>query len=220
MGWFSRSLSTSIGKKVIQAVTGLLLILFLLIHFAGNYTIWGGEAAFNSYVNTLLSFGWFTYTIEILLALVFIIHIYVGLLLALQNYKAKPKKYHVYKSKKLVDFSARYVWQTGILVLIFLIIHLANFWYTYNFNANGRDLYTIVSDLFHSTFYGIFYVLFLITLGFHIAHGFKSALQTFGWNHPKYNSWIEKTSTFLAWFFGLGFSLIPIIFYFTFLGGK
>ncbi len=220
MGWLTNSMSTSIGKKTIQAVTGILLILFLIVHFAGNYTIWGGEETFTAYVSTLESFGWFTHVIEILLALVFIIHIYVGLKLAWDNNKAKPQKYEVYKSNKLIDFSARYTWQTGVLILIFLIIHLLTFWYEFKFNANGRELYQIVTDWFRNPVYSLFYILMLITVGVHVSHGFKSAIQTFGWNHPKYNSWIEKTSTFLAWLFGLGFSLIPLYFYFTSVGGK
>lgn len=226
MGWLTRSLSTSIGKKTIQAITGLLLILFLIVHFAGNYTIWGGETLFTAYVSTLESLGWFTHIIEILLALVFIIHIYVGLLLAWQNYKATPNRYSIwsknkiYKSSELIDFSARYTWQTGVLVLIFLLVHLFTFWYQFKFNANGRELYEIVVDWFKNPIYSAFYILLLITLAVHISHGFKSAFQTFGWNHPKYTPWIEKFSTFLAWLFGVGFSLIPVYFYFISLGGK
>lgn len=220
MGWLTKSLSTSIGKKVVQAITGILLILFLVVHFAGNYTIWGGETTFTNYVATLESLGWATHIIEVLLALVFIIHIYIGLKLAYDNKQATPVKYKVYKSWKFVDFSARFTAVSGILILIFLIVHLITFWYAYKFNANGRELYEIVVDWFQNPVYSIFYILMLFVLGVHISHGFKSAFQTFGWNHPKYNPFIEKLSTVLAWIFGLGFSLIPLYFYFNMMGGN
>lgn len=220
MGWLIKSLSTSIGKKVVQAITGILLILFLVVHFVGNYTIWGGRETFTNYVSTLESLGWITHVIEVLLALVFIIHIYIGLKLAIENKLATPVKYKVYKSWKFVDFSARFTAVSGILILIFLIVHLVTFWYAYKFNANGRELYEIVVDWFQSPIYSIFYVLMLFVLGVHVSHGFKSAFQTFGWNHPKYNPLIEKLSTILAWIFGLGFSLIPLYFYFNMMGGN
>ena len=220
MGWLSRSLSTSVGKKMVMAVTGLLLIMFLVIHFIGNYTIWGGREVFTAYVSALESLGWFTHVIEVLLALVFLIHIYYGLSLAVSNDAKRPIGYKKYESNKLIKFSARYTWQTGLLILLFLVIHLITFWYEFKFGTPHRELYDIVVAWFHNPLYALIYVLFLITLGVHIHHGFESAFQTFGWNHPKYTPWIEKFGTFLAWFFGLGFSLIPIILYFTSIGGK
>ena len=220
MGWLSRSLTTSIGKKVVMAVTGLLLVLFLIIHLAGNYTIWGGESTFTAYVHGLESFGWFTHVIEIIFALFFLVHVYNGLELAIKNSEKRPEQYKVYKSNELIDFSARYTWQTGVLILLFLIIHLSTFWYEYKFASQGRELYEIVVTWFQNPLYSLFYVLLMITLGIHIHHGFQSAFQTLGWTHPKYTPWVKKTGTAIAWIFSLGFSLIPIYFYFTSMGGN
>ncbi len=220
MGWLSRSLSTSIGKKVVMAVTGLLLVLFLIVHLAGNYTIWGGKSAFTAYVHALESLGWFTHVLEIILGLLFLVHVYNGLKLAIDNSEKRPEQYKVYKSNELIDFSARYTWQTGVLILLFLVIHLATFWYEYKFGPEGRELYDIVVTWFQNPLYSLFYVLLMITVGIHIHHGFQSAFQTLGWTHPKYTPWVEKTGTALAWIFGLGFSIIPIYFYFTSMGGN
>jgi len=132
----------------------------------------------------------------------------------------RPITYKKYESNSLIKFSARYTWQTGLLILLFLILHLITFWYEFKFGTPHRELYDIVVAWFHNPLYSLLYILFLITLGVHIHHGFQSAFQTFGWNHPKYTPWVEKFSTFLAWLFGLGFSLIPLYFYFTSIGGK
>jgi succinate dehydrogenase / fumarate reductase cytochrome b subunit len=90
MGWISDSLNSSIGKKLIMAVTGFALILFLIIHLAGNLTLYGGKEAFNSYVGTLDIVKPLIRIIEVILALVFIAHIINGLRLWLQNRTARP----------------------------------------------------------------------------------------------------------------------------------
>ncbi len=220
MSWLSRSFKTSIGQKLVMTITGLLLFFFLFVHLAGNFTIWGGEAFFTRYVSTLESLGNFTHFIEVGLALLFIVHIFFGLRLALQNAEKRPIQYKVYESNNLIDFSARYTWQTGVLILVFLVVHLITFWYLYKFGGEGRELFEIVTTWFANPLYSLFYIIIMIALGIHLQHGFQSAFQTLGWTHPKFTPIIEKLGTFIAWLFGLGFSLIPIYFYFSAIGGN
>jgi len=215
MGWLSRSLNRSIGKKFIMAVTGLFLILFLIEHIIGNYFLFGGEVSFNNYVELLESFGWITQILEIVLGLFFIFHIYYGIRLWLENRKAKPEKYAVNAMAENTTFTSRNAIYLGILLLIFLLIHLVNFWYTFKTAGQDASLYSIVVQLFANPYYSVFYIFTFVILGLHINHGFQSAFQTLGWNHPKYFPIVKKLGSFIAIIFTLGFAIIPIYFYFV-----
>ncbi len=214
MSWLFKSLNSSIAKKIIMALTGSMLMLFLIIHFLGNLTLFKGAEAFNAYVNALQSFKAIIRVIEVALAAVFLYHIYNGLKLWLENRKAKPVKYEVNASGKNSSFFSRWMFQTGSIIFIFLVIHLQTFWYTYNFSGPGQDLYQIVSGLLTNFWYSLFYVIAMILLGFHLNHGFQSAFQTFGWNHVKYFGFIQNLGRVYAWVMAIGFASIPVFFYF------
>ncbi len=213
MSWLTRSLKQSIGKKFVMAVTGLFLILFLFEHIIGNYYLFAGPQAFDKYVGLLESFGYITPILEITLALFFIVHIIYGIWLWLGNNKATPIKYEVNGSKENASFTSRYAIYLGLLILLFLLIHLYNFWYHYR--VMDYQLYETIKELFANPYYDIFYIFTFIVLGMHIHHGFQSAFQTLGWNHPKYFPFVKKFGTFLAVVFALAFSIIPIYFYFV-----
>ncbi len=213
MSWLTRSLKQSIGKKFVMAVTGLFLIIFLFEHIIGNYYLFSGKEAFERYVGALESLGYITPILEIGLALAFIIHIVYGIWLWWGNLKATPIKYEVNGTRENASFTSRNAIWLGLLILLFLFIHIFNFWYHYRFL--GYDLYETVTTLFTNPYYLVFYIFTFVVLGMHIHHGFQSAFQTLGWNHPKYFPFIKKFGTFLAVVFALGFSIIPIYFYFV-----
>ncbi len=215
MGWLSRSLNRSIGKKFIMAVTGLFLILFLFEHIVGNYFLFGGAKSFNDYVELLESFGWITRVLEVVLGLFFIFHIYYGIRLWLENRKAKPEKYAVNATAENTSFTSRNAIYLGVLLLIFLLIHLVNFWYTFKTAGEDASLYQIVVQLFANPYYSVFYIFTFIILGLHVNHGFQSAFQTLGWNHPKYFPFVKKLGALIAIVFTVGFAIIPIYFYFV-----
>jgi succinate dehydrogenase / fumarate reductase cytochrome b subunit len=108
----------------------------------------------------------------------------------------------------------------GTIILIFLIIHLRNFWYEMHFGAidmdlNGnKNLYKVVNAAFSQPLYVALYVLSMVGLGYHLAHGFASGFQTLGLNHPKYTPFIKKLGNLIAILIPLGFAIIPIIMYF------
>jgi succinate dehydrogenase / fumarate reductase cytochrome b subunit len=222
MGWILKFANSSIGKKFVMAVTGLSLILFLIVHLAGNLTLFISEELFNGYVSTLDIVKPLIRVVEVILALVFIFHIYNGIKLWFENKKASPIKYKVNASSENSSFSSRWMMWTGGIVFIFLVTHLSTLWYAFNFGSHGADhsYYNIVMEWFTYPVYVLFYVIAMVLLGFHLNHGLQSAFQTFGWTHKKYTPFIEKIGTLYAIVTAVGFASIPIYFFISSLGGK
>lgn len=223
MGWLSEAFGSSIGKKFIMALTGIGLILFLIFHLVGNLTLYGGHEAFNGYVETLDIIKPIIRVIEVGLGLVFVFHIFNGIRLWLENRRAKPINNKISAKAENSSFFSRIMVQTGSIVFIFLVLHLATFWWSFNFTGEGHEdpngYYNIVVEWFQIPWYAIFYAIAVILLGFHLNHGFQSAFQTFGWNHNKYFPFIKKFGTAYAIIMALGFASFPIYFLF-FYGGN
>ncbi len=218
MSWFWQFTNSSIGKKLTMAFTGILLIIFLIIHLAGNLSLYGGEKAFNSYAGTLEIVKPLIRIIEILLALIFILHIFNGIRVWWENKKSKPIDYAINAKSKNSTLFSRTMIHTGVVVFIFLIIHLVTFWYPYNAGGGELNLYQLVSGRFSDPIYGWFYIVAMLLLGFHLNHGFQSAFQTMGWNHKKYFSLIQLIGTIYATLIAIGFASLPI--YFLYFHGR
>ncbi len=219
MGWVWKSLNSSIGKKLVMAITGVALMLFLIVHLAGNMSLYGGKDAFNNYVALLEEIKPFIRVIEVILAAIFIFHIFNGTRLWIENKQARPQGYSVNGSRKNTTVFSRTAFITGSIVFIFLVIHLQSIWYKFNYSGSELDLYTITTEWLQVWWYAALYFIAVILLGFHLNHGFQSAFQTFGWNHKKYFPLIEKIGTIYAVIMTIGFASIPIYFLFFF-GGK
>jgi succinate dehydrogenase / fumarate reductase cytochrome b subunit len=222
MGWLFRALTSSIGKKFMMALTGICLILFLIIHLINNLTLFAGPELFNAVVKNLDSIKPLVRIIEVILSLIFILHIFNSLWLWWKNGQARPIGYTVSGSSKNSTFFSRTMIYSGSLVLIFLVIHLETFWAWFNLGhplkAEHR-YYEIVTQSFQNPIYSSFYIFSMILLGFHLNHGFQSAFQTFGWNHKKYFPFIEKVGFCYSWITAALFASIPVYFLF-FYGGK
>ena len=222
MGWVWKSLNSSIGKKLVMAITGICLILFLVIHLINNLTLYAGPELFNTVVKSLDSIKPLIRVIEIILALIFILHIFNGLRLWIENKKARPVNYKINGSSKNTTVFSRTAFITGSIIFIFLVIHLRTFWVSFNMGsplAESHRYYDILVEAFQNPVYSGLYVVAVLLLGFHLNHGFQSAFQTFGWNHKKYFPLIEKIGTIYAVIMTIGFASIPIYFLF-FYGGK
>lgn len=220
MSWFTDFTNSSLGKKFIMALTGTMLMLFLIVHFIGNMMLYFGPAAFQIYVETLETVKPAVRVIEIVLALIFIFHIYIGIRLWWQNKKANPEKYAVNATVENTTIFSRSMIVTGTLIFLFLALHLSTFWFGFNFGTHPETeypFYTIVSDWFRTPYYSIIYIISMGVLGFHLNHAFQSAFQTFGLNHKKYTPLIKKLGTIYAVIMALGFASIPIYFL---MGGK
>lgn len=221
MGWLSDRLNSSIGKKLIMAFTGLLLILFLVVHLLNNLLLFLGPEIFNENVARLDGIKPLIRVVEILLALLFIYHIYTALKLWWENKKANPNKYAVNANKENSTIYSRWMVISGSFILVFLIIHLATLWMTYNWGMEGsEEFYEVIKELFAQPIWALFYFIIMIFLGFHMNHAFQSAFQTLGWNHKKYFSLVQNIGTAIAIIFTIGFGSIPIFFFLLSLGGK
>ncbi|MBK7978633.1 MAG: succinate dehydrogenase cytochrome b subunit [Ignavibacteriae bacterium] len=224
MSWLLDRLNSSIGKKIIMAITGLSLLFFLVIHLVNNLLLFAGPEVFNKNVEQLESIKPIIRVVEVVLLLIFALHIYNALKLYFENKKAKPLKYAVDASSQNSTFYSRYMTVSGIIILVFLIIHLATFWKTFNFDAHKLEVefpfYTIVQDAFANPIISIFYIVVMFFLGIHLNHAFQSAFQTFGLRNKKFTWVIEKFGTLIAIVITIGFASIPVIFYIASLGGK
>jgi len=217
MGWFFKFLNSSIGKKFMMAVTGSFLLIFLIVHLVGNITLFFGPGAFNGYVSALDVVKPLIRVIEVVLLAAFLIHIFNGLKLWLENKRARGVTYKVNGSSENSTIFSRTMAVTGSIILIFLVSHLATFFWRFNVHdpmglATHHQYYDVVVYFFSMWWYAILYVIAMIFLGYHLNHGFQSAFQTFGWNHNRYFPVIKKLGTIYAIIMALGFASMPIYF--------
>ncbi len=200
----NRLLTSSIGRKGIMAVSGLLLSLFLLVHAAGNSTTFFGAEAFNSYAAHLHALNWLIPVFEMGLIAIFLLHIFFGIMLTLENYQARPSRYLAARSSGGRTPGSRTMIFTGMLILVFLAVHLKNF----HFTDHSRRISVIVREILAQPLIGGFYLLAMAGLGLHISHGFWSLLQSLGLNHPKYNIFLYRAALTAALMVTMIFVLI------------
>jgi succinate dehydrogenase / fumarate reductase cytochrome b subunit len=224
MGSRMAFLNSSIGKKLMMALTGSFLLIFLIVHLIGNLTLFFGPSAFNGYVGALDVVKPLIRVIEVVLLTAFVLHIFNGFKLWLENKGAKGVKYQVNGSAENSNVFSRTMFLTGSIVFIFLVTHLGTFFWRFNVHdpmgfANTHQYFDIVVYFFGIWWYVLLYVVAMALLGFHLNHGFQSVFQTFGWNHKKYFPLIQKFGTVFALIMAIGFASMPIYFFF-FCGGN
>jgi len=207
MNWITGTLGSSIGKKLMMAITGFSFCGFLAAHLAGNLTIYGGKDAFNGYAEHLHSLGPLLTVAELVLLTFFLAHVITGLTLFLQNLKARPKRYAVNKSAGGRTIGSATMPYTGALLLAFIIFHLLNFHFV---DKSNTTIFNIVSDAFSNTGYVLIYILAMVVAAVHVSHGFWSAFQTLGANHPKFMPLIRTVGIAFAVAIGVGFGFLPI----------
>jgi len=217
MGWFYKFSNSSIGKKFMMAVTGSFLLVFLIIHLIGNITLFFGPGAFNAYVSALDTIKPLIRVIEVVLLAVFILHIFNGIRLWIENKKARGITYKVNGSSENSTLFSRTMFVTGSIVFIFLVLHLGTFFWRFNVYdplgyATHHQYYDVVVYFFNIWWYAVLYIIAVLLLGFHLNHGFQSAFQTFGWNHKRYFPIIQKIGTIYAIIMALGFASMPLYF--------
>jgi succinate dehydrogenase / fumarate reductase cytochrome b subunit len=207
MNGFIKTLFSSIAKKQMMALTGLSFCGFLAIHLFGNLTIYRGERSFNSYSDHLHSLGVLINVAEIGLLFLALIHILLAALLYVENWRARPVRYVMKKNAGGRTLSSTLMPYTGLYLLVFVIIHLL----TFHFVDHGdQGVFKIVAHVFSSPGYVVFYAFSMIVAAFHVKHGFWSAFQTLGGNHPKYMPLIRAVSLIFSLCVAAGFGFIPI----------
>jgi succinate dehydrogenase / fumarate reductase cytochrome b subunit len=214
---------SSIGKKSLMGLTGLFLITFLIVHcFVNQMVFWDKTGMlFNEYAH-FMGNNVFVRMAEWILFAGLLLHIIDGLMLFFQNRAARPVKYVHSRDGANSSWYSRSMALLGTLLLLFLILHLSHFWVKSRFTGvpfvddNGHqvmNLYGTMFDTFSNLWVVIVYCLALVSLSYHLLHGFWSAFQTLGLNHTKYNQPIHKAGTAFAIIIPIIFALMPIVIY-------
>ncbi len=225
MNWFSKFLTSSIGRKLIMSLTGLFLVLFLVVHLIGNVQLLFDDAgkSFNVYAdmmanNPLIKF------VSIGLYFFILLHAVQGVLLWLKNKSAKGQGYAV-NSNESASWASKNMAMLGILVFAFLCIHMGDFWFKMKFTDDlgmtnyadmdhqVRNLYIKVYETFSTWWLVLIYVIGVLALAIHLQHGFQSAFQTLGLNHKKYTPMIQTIGNIYSFVVPFGFIIIPIIYF-------
>lgn len=225
MSWLTQTFSSSIGRKFLTALTGLFLIFFLIGHVTGNLLLFkdDGGQAFNEYT-AFMTGNLGILIVRYLLYAAILAHVIITLMLAYHNRKARPVGYKNAAPSPHVSWSSRNMGILGTLVLIFIVIHMANFWYslkwgvvpTINYQEGGdiKNLYHVVQNAFSEIWYVVLYVVMMVFLALHLIHGFQSAFQTLGWRHKKYWPIIRSVGFWFSIIVPLVFASMPLFIFF------
>lgn len=208
---------SSVGRKQIVAVTGLMLILFLIGHLAGNLFFYGGAKAFNAYADKLAHLRPFLYIVEFGLLAVFLAHIHFTVALVIENRQARPQGYAVANSKGGRSLATRLMPFTGTILFVFVVYHLMDFTFTDHYGpksylADGKSygLYGLVYNSFADVKHSVFYIVAMLCLGFHLYHGIKNVIQTFGVEDRGWVPVMKVVALIFSLAIAIGFSSIPV----------
>jgi succinate dehydrogenase / fumarate reductase, cytochrome b subunit len=218
LNWFFRLLSSSIGQKFVMGLTGLLLCGFVAVHLAGNLLLFMGAKPFNDYAHALHSQWEFLAVAECGLVVLFLAHIYLAVTTTLGNYRAR-RDFYVLKQSKIpgrIIGANSWMFASGSVVLGFVILHLIdlrlglrsslNYLPETDLEAPFRNTLAALSNPISR----VVYFVGSIILGVHLSHGFASAFQSLGLNHPKYTPLIKIVGKIFAVIIAVGFASIVV----------
>ena len=210
-------LSNTVGRKVLMAITGLFMLLFVAVHLLGNSSIFAGPGGINAYAAKLHGLGPFVWVFRVFMGAMLAIHVLFGVLLTLENSAANPGKYAVKKMLKATFASETMIW-TGLLLLCFLGYHLAQFTLrvTPDIGDVARavrpgDVFTMVKTSFRITWISLVYIAAMVVLFLHLSHGIQSVFQSLGLNNDKALPQYERCGKLLSVLFLLGYCSIPVL---------
>ena len=207
--------SSTIGKKYLMAVMGLVWVGFVAAHMAGNLLIFVGSDAYNLYSHALVTNKAILFA-EAVMAFSLLAHVVLGVSLTLQNKKAKPLGYAEAGSKsKGASLASKTMAIHGIIILIFIVSHLLTFKFgtVYETTIDGvpmRDIHRLVVEVFKQPIFMLWHMIAVVLLGVHLSHGAKSIFQTLGLLHPSYDSCIRKFACGYSVIVTIGFLAQPI----------
>ena len=215
----ARSTRSTIALKLLMAVSGLLFILYVLLHMYGNLKAFAGHDAYNGYAHHLRTIGepmlpgsGLLWVLRVVLLLSLVAHVYAAVALWRRAGRARSQKYQV-KRNRGSSFSSRWMRWGGVAILLFLVWHLLNFTIG-KVNVDGgptNDPYNLVVDTFATWWLTLIYLVAMLMLGAHLHHGIWSAAQTLGWTSHARSRWVARQFAFtLALIITVGFSLVPV----------
>lgn len=208
-------LKSTVGRKYIMGISGLVWMGFVLAHMAGNMLIFVSADAYNSYGHAIVSNKPLLYAAETVLVLALIVHVVTAITLTIDNRKSKPVRYAMPSNgAKATSLASRTMGAQGSLILVFIIIHLATFKYGTHYDTivdgvKMRDLYRLIVELFQNPAYVAWYVVALILLMFHLSHAAHSIFQSFGFLERKMQTNLKKIAWAYAAVVAVGFLSQP-----------
>ena len=212
--------TSTVGRKVLMAVTGLLLVLFITVHLLGNLSVFLGADGINAYAKHLHDLGPLVWIFRLVMLCLFAVHITFGIQLYMENRAATPEAYAIQKTL-VTTFSAKTMIYTGVIILVFLLYHLLHFTVQVTnpeisahhlpLDAAMRpDVFSMVVLSFQKVFIAAIYVIGMIALGFHLAHGVSSWVQTFGLSTGPSQDKVRIIGKLLAIVYALAYIAIPL----------
>jgi len=214
----NKFLTSSLGKKAVMAATGLFLCLFLVEHLYTNVSLFYGDGGieFNETSHSMVHML-IIRIVEIVLFAAIVVHVIQATVLTKQNSDARPIKYATAGGSQTSSWISRNMGLTGSLIFFFIVVHLYNFFVPYRITntvgeAGQQTLAQLTADAMGNPLYAGLYLVSIIILAWHIAHGFASAFQSLGINNKKYAPILKKVSIGFAVLMGLGFASFPILF--------
>jgi len=209
-------------RKIFMSLTGLFIAFFLIIHLLGNFQL------LLPYEEAHLQYNWYSHLlshniiIEIIAYVLYFslaFHVFDALLITLENRKSNGQGLKVDKRGINSSWYSRNMGILGIIIFLFLVLHMSDYWYSYKFGEipldekGNKDIFIIVYNSFQELWYVIAYVVSFIALGFHLTHGISSAFRTFGVYNKLYIKLIKYSGITFAILMSLGFAIIPLIVY-------
>ncbi|HBT85010.1 MAG: succinate dehydrogenase cytochrome b subunit [Fermentimonas sp.] len=214
MSWLIKS---SIGRKFVQSISGLFVILFLLFHVCMNLVLIFNYETYNFLANEVLGANWWAIVGTVVIFFGFGVHIIYSIILTLQNRKARGNIRYESSSKTPVAWSSKNMFVLGLVIALFLVLHLYQMWYQMQFKelfmieGARHDSAQLVEEVFSNIWVVILYVVAFIALWFHLTHGFWSALHTVGWNNDIWMKRIKMIGNVLAALICIGYIAVAVL---------
>lgn len=212
---------SSIGRKILMALTGLVLFGFVTGHLVGNLQIFLPPTKINTYAHMLESLGAGLWAIRLFMLACAVLHVWLAIQLTLENRRARPVKYAVNHTNR-ATLASRVMMASGLVVLAFIAFHIAHYtvragspeWSEHTFRlADGtmvRDVHLMMVQGFSNLWVSLFYILAVGLLSYHLSHGIQSSVHTLGLKNEQWASGINVFSVVYCWLYFLGNAAIPL----------
>lgn len=221
--WFGDFYRSSLGKKVVMAVTGIVLWGFVLLHMTGNLKYFSGpgtpdaNAAINVYGEWLRGLGHplipnsgMLWVMRIALLVALALHVHAAYALTVMNRRARPVGYERRRAVQ-IGWAERTMRWSGVALLLFVVYHVLHFTTGqahHDFVAG--DVYHNMASAFSIGWVAAIYLVAMVLLGMHLYHGLWSLFQSLGWNHPRFNRWRRAFAVAFTLLIAIGFALVPL----------
>lgn len=217
MNWFGDVYRSTLGKKAVMAVTGIILFGFVLGHMAGNLKVFQGAEHFNAYAEGLRALGepivphgGLLWIVRLVLLASVVLHITSATQLTLLNRRARPQDYDRRTAVQL-DYASRTMRWGGVIIALYVVYHLMHLtWGNAHPDFISGDVYHNVIRGFSVWWVALVYVVVNVILGFHLYHGLWSLFQSLGWSHPRYNPWRRTFAVVFSVVVTVGFISVPL----------